>query len=147
MMTMIIMMALLGRGEPLIKDQAWEYLHDGNYEMALSYAGACVESYEQSARFLHREIAQGYANCAEDEKYKCDPSVNEWINKYYPVIMAAECLFVEGQAYENLNLPDRARGAYEQIIEQYPHAMAGFDGSWWWSPPEDAKKRLEDLKD
>ena len=111
--------------------KAWDALAAGDTDAVLAYTNKAIEFYAAKAKEMQKSLT-GYVEGASDEKFKLW-ALNDVATSY----------FIQGQAYEKAGMNERAKLAYQTVIDEYSYGQAWDPKGWFWKPAESAKKKLE----
>lgn len=115
-----------------VVERGWTALEAGNTFIAHRVATQCIERNYTAALRLEEE------RCREAGVYR--------YRRYYPLSDEAECLFLEGKAFEAEGKDRSAIMVYQRLIDHFPSAMIDDVGGWRWCPADEARRIIKRLK-
>ena len=116
------------RGAQTLTVKAWEALLAKDYEAALAYTDECIKLYEEEAIFQQSQLT--------------DFAPKELAFDYWALNDVATCYFIRGEVYQELDELDKAREAYQTIIDKLGFAQCWDPKGWFWKVAEGAKDKL-----
>jgi len=97
-----------------------------------------VEAYVNKAAELYAAKAKDMQASLKD--YASGP--NDAIFKYWALNDVSTAYFILGQAYQNANMKDDAKKAYNTVISDYSFGQSWDTKGWFWKPAAAAKEKL-----
>ena len=110
--------------------KGWEALSNKDLEAVLAYTNKCMELYGEQANEMQASL-KGYATGTNDE-----------IFAYWGLNDVATALFIQGEAYRQVNMMEEAAATYKKIIDEYSFSQCWDPKGWFWKPAEAAKEKL-----
>ena len=107
---------------------AWDALVAEQYEVAVSFAAACVELNEDAARKQQASLSAKPADGGFPE--------------YGALNHAGTCSFIKGEALTKLHDNGGASTAYEAVLDEFSYSQAWDPKGWFWSVADAAKAGL-----
>jgi len=111
--------------------KGWEALLAKDYEAALAYTDECIKLYEEEAVFQQSQLT--------------DFAPKELAFDYWALNDVATCYFIRGEVYREQGEFDKAREAYQAIIDKLGYAQCWDPKGWFWKVAEGAKDKLTTL--
>lgn len=110
--------------------KAWEALAADDLDAVLAYTNKCIELYSEQARKMQNSMV-GYAEGSNDE-----------IFSYWALNDVATSLFIQGEAYRKAGELDKAREAYQRIVDSFTYGQTWDPKGWFWKPAEAAQEKI-----
>ena len=111
--------------------KGWEALLSKDYEAALAYTDECIKLYEEEAVFQQSQLT--------------DFAVKQLVNDYWALNDVGTCYFIQGEVYREQNEFDKAREAYQTVIDKFGFAQCWDPKGWFWKVAGGAKDKLTTL--
>ena len=111
---------------------AWDALAAGQYEVAVSFAAACVELNEDEARKQQASLSTTPA----DGGFK----------EYGALNHAGTCYFIKGEALMKLKDIDQALAAYKMVVDEFSYSQAWDPKGWFWTVADAARPKVKELE-
>lgn len=113
------------------------------YEDAMSKADRCASRFKSEADQIQSELEQKKAK--QPPKGKVTGEQKKAIYDQGPINSVATCYWIKARSAQLLHRNGEAREAYNAAVS-LSYGRAWDPRGWFWSPAEDAKDRLLDLK-
>jgi len=110
--------------------KAWQALADKDLKSVETYCGKAEESYGDKAKEMQSSLTE----------YPWESK--EKIFEYWALNDVGTCLFIEGEAYRKAGMDDKAKEAYQKVIDDYSFAQTWDPAGWFWKPAEAAQEKL-----
>jgi len=111
--------------------KAWQALAQNDIESVLAYTNKCISLYAAQAKKMQAGL-KDYATGSNDD-----------IFKYWALNDVATSYYIQGVAYQNANMKDEAKEAYNKVISDYSFGQAWDTKGWFWKPAAAAKEKLD----
>ena len=123
--------------------------NEENYRSAMDKAAQCIEEFKMTADSLQSDLNERSVALHPTGEV-LDNDIRKKIFARGPLNDVATCYWIKGRSAEELGDMDKARDAYQAAVD-YPHALCWdprglFQRGIFWSPPDDARGRLKNLK-
>jgi len=112
-------------------NKAWDALKANDVKAVEAYTNKCVELYGAKAKDMQASL-KDYATGSNNDIFK-NWALNDVATIYY----------VEAEAYRAAGMKDKAKDAYNQIINTYSFGQAWDTKGWFWKPAEGAKEKIQ----
>lgn len=113
--------------------QAWTALEKENIEAVSAYVDAVMELYGEKAKEMQNSLTE----YPWEDKDK--------IFSYWALNDVGTALFIKGEAYRRAGEGQKAREAYQKLIDEYFYAQCWDPNGWFWKPAEAAQQNLDTL--
>lgn len=110
--------------------KAWQALADKDLEAVEAYCKKAEEMYGDEAQKMQESL----------DEYPWESK--EKIFEYWALNDVGTCLFIQGEAYRKAGMDDKAKEAYEKVVEDYSFAQTWDPAGWFWKPAEAAQEKL-----
>lgn len=117
------------RSETLIS-KAWVALGAGDLEAVLAYTNKCIELYAGQAQKMQNSLTE-YVTGSNDKIF-----ANWALND------VATGLFIQGEAYRKANQQDKAKEAFQRLVNEFSYGQTWDSKGWFWKPAEAAKEKI-----
>ena len=116
--------------------QAWKALADNNQDSVSAYTDKVLELYRDQAKEMQQSLNE-YPWQSQDK-----------IFSYWALNDVGTALYIKGEAYRKAGQMDKAKEAYQKLIDEYFYAQC-FDPSWkgFWKPSVAAQEVLDGMGD
>ncbi len=115
--------------------KAWKALDEENLEEVFVYTDKCIKLYSQEAAKMQKML-QGYPEGSDEE-----------IFAYWALNDVATAYYIQGEAYRKRGEMEKAREAYQKIIDEFSFGQCWDPRGWFWKPAEAAANRLDVLEE
>ena len=114
--------------------QAWKALGDNNKDAVLAYTDQVLARYQDEARTMQGSLTE----------YPWQP--NEKVFSYWALNDVGTALYIRGEAYRKAGELDKAKEAYQRLIDEFFYAQC-WDPSWkgFWKPSHAAQEVLDGM--
>jgi len=113
--------------------QAWKALNDDDSESVIAYVDKVLELYEVKAKEMQESMTE-YAWESKDEIFS-QWALNDVGTSY----------FIKGEALKKAGQYQKAKEAYQQLVDNYFYAQCWDPNGWFWKPAEAAQSALDEL--
>jgi tetratricopeptide (TPR) repeat protein len=111
--------------------KAWQALADKNTEAVLVYTNKCIDMYGPAAAKMQAGLTEYPSGEAQN------------VFSYWAVNDIATSLYIQGEAYRKAKEIDKAKAAYQRVINEFSYGQAYDPGSkTFWKPAEAAADAL-----
>jgi len=110
--------------------KAWKALEEKDLEAVLAYTNKCMELYANQAQKMQASLTS-YPEGGDEE-----------IFAYWALNDIATGLYIQAEAYRQIDMIDEAKAAYQKVIDDYSYGQCWDTGGWFWKPAEAAKEKL-----
>lgn len=111
--------------------KAWQALAQNDIESVLAYTNKCISLYAAQAKKMQASL-KDYVTGSNDD-----------IFKYWALNDVATSYYIQGVAYQNANMKDEAKEAYNKVISDYSFGQTWDTKGWFWKPAAAAKEKLD----
>jgi tetratricopeptide (TPR) repeat protein len=111
--------------------KAWEALEENKLREVLAYTNMCIKLYSQQAAKMQRGL-KDYTSGNNDE-----------IHANWALNDVATAYFIKAEAYRLEGQMEKAKIAYQKIIDEYKFGQCWDPLGWFWKPVESAKNMLD----
>jgi tetratricopeptide (TPR) repeat protein len=115
--------------------QAWKTLED------VQDADSAVFAYTNKVLNLYEDKAQEMQASLDEYPWQS----RKVIFNYWALNDVGTSLYIQGEAYKRIGETQRAKEAYQKLIDDYYYAQAWDPQGWFWKPAEAAQEALDDL--
>jgi len=115
--------------------KAWKALLDGDLESVKAYTAKVFELYEAKAVEMQNGLTE-YPWESNDE-----------IFSYWALNDVGTCLFILGEAYLKDGQVEKAKAAFQRLVDEFYYAQCWDNGGWFWKPAEAAQGKLAELEE
>lgn len=113
--------------------QAWKALEADDVDAVVAYTDKVLELYEEKAKAMQESMTE-YAWESKDAIFA------KWaLND------VGTALYIKGEAFRKAGRPEKAKEAYQKLVEGYFYAQCWDPQGWFWKPSEAAQQALDDL--
>ncbi len=116
-----------------LSKKAWDSLAAKNAETAEAYVNKCLELYGDKAIEMQESLDEYPWESKED------------VFSYWALNDVGTCLFVLGETYRATGDIEKAKEAYNTLINDFYYAQAWDPQGWFWKPAEAAQQKLNEL--
>lgn len=117
-----------------ITTKAWKALSDDDLDAVKAYVAKNLELYEKKASEMQAGLTE----------YPWES--NEKIFEYWALNDVGTSLFILGEAYRKADQLDKAKEAYQRLVDEFYYAQCWDNGGWFWKPAEAAQGKLAELE-
>ncbi len=117
-----------------ITGKAWGALAANNLEEVKAYVAKNLELYEAQASKMQESLTE----------YAWES--NEKIFEYWALNDVGTSLFILGEAYLKAGDTEKAKEAYQRLVDDFYYAQCWDNGGWFWKPAEAAQGKLAELE-
>ncbi|MBF0331621.1 MAG: tetratricopeptide repeat protein [Candidatus Omnitrophica bacterium] len=112
--------------------KAWQALNDKNLDGVLAYTNKCIEMYGAEAVKMQATLKELPAG---------DP---QKIFAFWALNDVSTCLYIQGEAYRVADQKDKAKVAFERVVNEFSFGQA-YDpaNKSFWNPAAGAKDKLD----
>jgi len=111
--------------------KAWAALSEKNLDAVLAYTNKCIEMYENNARTMQAGLKEYPAG--DDQK----------VFSYWALNDIATSLFIQGEAYRQAGKLDKAKEAFQRIVDDFSFGQCWDPPSkTFWKPADAAKDKI-----
>ncbi len=110
---------------------AWKALDERDMDGVLAYTGKCIELYEERARRMQEELS-GIPKGPPEE-----------IHRYWALNDVATAYFIRGEAFFKTDQLEKAREAYQTVLDRFPYAQCWDPRGWFWRVADGAAEKIE----
>jgi tetratricopeptide (TPR) repeat protein len=111
--------------------KAWEALNKKKHDAVLAYTSRCIELYESKAKD-EESILDDFASSGSEADYA-------YLND------VGTCYFIQGELYKYQKDWQKAKEAYQKLIDDFYFAQYWDPRGWWWKPSEIAKDEIKKI--
>lgn len=122
---------------------AWEAYNGHTYEDAMAKAERCASRFKNDAEQTQSNLEQKKAK--QPPTGKVTEAQKKAIYGQGPINSVATCYWIKGRSAQILHRNGEALEAYNAAVK-LSYGRTWDPRGWFWSPAEDAKDRLLDLK-
>jgi hypothetical protein len=122
---------------------AWDAFNGHQYEDAMAKADRCASRFKSDAEQTQSDLERKKAK--QPPKGKATEEQKKAIYDQGPINSVATCYWIKGRSAQLLHRNDEAREAYNAAAK-LSYGRTWDPRGWFWSPAEDSKDRLLDLK-
>ena len=117
------------RSETLVS-KAWMALEQNDIETVMALADKCLELYEPTAQKMQANL-------------KDYPQGKSEIFNYWALNDIGTILFIQGEVYRRVGMPDEAKESFKKIVEEYSYAQTWDNQKEiFWRPKDAAADKL-----
>jgi tetratricopeptide (TPR) repeat protein len=114
-----------------LASKAWTALSEKNLDAVLAYTNKCIEMYEKNAITMQAGLKEYPAG--DDQK----------VFSYWALNDVATNLFIQGEAYRQAGKNDKAKEAFQKIIDNFSFGQCWDPPSkTFWKPADAAKEKI-----
>lgn len=117
-----------------ITSKAWKALADNDLEAVKAYVAKNLELYEENATEMQNSLTE----------YPWES--NEKIFEYWALNDVGTSLFILGEAYRKAGDIEKAKEAYQRLVDEFYYAQCWDNGGWFWKPAEAAQGKISELE-
>jgi len=117
-----------------ITAKAWNALLENDLDAVKAYVAKDLELYEVKAREMQESLTE----------YPWES--NEQIFEYWALNDIGTSFFILGEAYRKAGEVEKAKEAYQRLIDDFYYAQCWDNGGWFWKPAEAAQAKLAELE-
>ncbi|MBZ0166584.1 MAG: tetratricopeptide repeat protein [Candidatus Omnitrophica bacterium] len=110
---------------------AWKALDEGDIEAVLAYTNKCIELYTEDAARMQKELTEIPGG---------EPAS---IHAYWALNDVATAHFIQAEAYFKSDMLDKAKEAYQQVLDHYPYAQCWDPRGWFWKVGAGATEKIK----
>jgi len=114
--------------------KAWGALENGDLEGVLAYTNRCIELYWEMAQKMQGILLE-YPTGTDDQ-----------IHSFWALNDVATAYFIQGEAYRTAREFEKAKEAYQMIIDRYSFGQCWDLRGWFWKPAESAQEIIVKLE-
>ena len=102
-------------------------------DAVVAYVDKVLELYEEKAKAMQESMTE-YAWESKDEIF------SKWaLND------VGTALYIKGEAFKKAGQHEKAKQAYQALVENYFYAQCWDPNGWFWKPAEAAQQALDEL--
>ncbi|MEW5894726.1 MAG: tetratricopeptide repeat protein [Candidatus Omnitrophota bacterium] len=117
-----------------ITAKAWKSLQENDVEAVKAYVAKNLELYEEKAKEMQGSLTE----------YPWES--NEKIFEYWALNDVGTSLFILGEAYRKAGEVEKAKEAYQRLVNEFYYAQCWDNGGWFWKPAEAAQGKVAELE-
>lgn len=114
--------------------KAWNALAANDLEGVKAYVAKNLQLYEEKAREMQASLTE----------YPWES--NEKIFQYWALNDVGTSLFILGDAYRKAGEVEKAREAFQRLVNEFYYAQCWDNGGWFWKPAEAAQGKLAEME-
>lgn len=114
--------------------KSWNALSKSDVEAVLAYTNKCIELYADKAT----EMQASLKDYPQGE--------NSEIFSYWALNDVATAYFIQGEVYRKAKMLDKAKEAYQIVIDKYKYGQCWDTGGWFWKPAEAAEEKIRKIE-
>ncbi len=111
--------------------KAWAALKERDVEAVLVYTNECINLYAGRAKRMQAEL-ESYPTGSNDD-----------VHQYWAINDVATSLYIQAEAFREVNMMEEATEVYIKIINDYSFGQTWDPRGWFWKPAEAAQDRLD----
>lgn len=114
--------------------KAWNALSKNDIEAVLAYTNKCIELYADKAAEMQADLKE------------YPQGENSEIFGYWALNDIATAYFIQGEVYRKAKMMDKAKEAYQVVIDNYKYGQCWDTGGWFWKPAEAAQEKIRKIE-